>query len=184
MPPASMRASDSCCSRSRSAAGSPSSGPEALISQQQPVQGRPRLGAALGLGAQGLALDGDSADLTLAKALDAIVLDGELVADPGARGAELDEHLAHALLAATEQAAAAPLDARASGKRLLELGCQHLDRGQEIGAVAAQTGRHQIEGVLGAHPIQATWRRRDWPRRTTGQPLEDPPRAGGSSVRE
>src|ERR1035441_3413247 len=109
MPPASMRASDSCCSRSRSAAGSPSSGPEALISQQQPVQGRPRLGAALGLGAQllgergdplagaqGLALDGDSADLTLAKALDAIVLDGELIADPGARGAELDEQIGRA----------------------------------------------------------------------------------------
>ena len=57
---------------------------------------------------------------------------------------------------AAEQAAAAALDARASRQRRLKLAGQHLDRGAQIGAIAAKAGRGEIERLFGTHLTEAT----------------------------
>ena len=156
MPPASIRASDSASSRSWAASSpvrppsqrtSPSSAARAsalrCASDCSSVGQRrdPRVGV------ERLALDRDAARFALAKALDAVAVDRQLVARAAA-GAELDLDLAHVLLAAAEQAAAAALDARAAGQRGLELGGEHLDRDAQVGAVGAQARRGEIEGLV------------------------------------
>src|SRR6202035_1164196 len=92
---------------------------------------------------QRLALDRDTADLALAKALDAIAVDVQLVAV----GAQLHLHVAHVLLTAPQQAPAVALHARLSRQRLLELAREHLHRDPKIRSVRAQARRGEVEGL-------------------------------------
>ena len=105
-----------------------------------------------GVGGQGLALDRDAADLALARALDALAGDAELVArsrrgrrSGGARASRPGP---------TDPRRGAPRGA--SGQRGLELRGQHLERDAQVAAVGAQAGRGEVERLLLGHPMQAT----------------------------